>query len=75
MIYAFADKERCASSQSRTVRWIVSELQVPRRLEVRLVQEANINAVLSRELSLFRLPVANIVSISSGQPQVFPGFS
>jgi hypothetical protein len=41
---------------------------------VHLVQEKNINAVLTEEMLQFHLPAANTISVPINQPQGFPPF-
>jgi hypothetical protein len=54
----------------QSVRWqTVREPYGPTRLKVRLVQEADINAVLSEELFQFQLPAAITISVPISQPQ------
>jgi hypothetical protein len=59
----------------RPVANIIREPYGPTRLKVRLVQEANINAVLVEKLFQFQLPAANTVSFPMSQPQGFPHLS
>jgi hypothetical protein len=71
MIYALVDKDRRAPARSGSVRTVsnaVRETYGPLRHEVGLVEEANVNAVLTEELLEFQLPPANIVTLPEGQP-------
>jgi hypothetical protein len=53
---------------------LVCEPCGPILLKVRLVQEADVNAVLTEELFQFHLSAANSVSVPLSQPQAFPPF-
>jgi hypothetical protein len=73
MIYGSAEKDRCASppgSGCRSVANKVREPYGPVRLKVRLIQETNINAVLTEQLFQFQLFAANTISV-----QPLPRFS
>jgi hypothetical protein len=74
MMYAPVDMDRRASDQGQAVHPVANKGREPygqSRLQVRPIQEANINAVLTKELFHFQLPAANI-SIPASQPQGFP---
>jgi hypothetical protein len=67
-----ADKSRCATTPSLTVRPvenIVSEPEGPARLWVRFVQEADVDAMLTEELIQFQPLSANLVGVPISQPQ------
>jgi hypothetical protein len=75
IVCASADKVRCASSPAvRPVANIIREPWGPNRIMVRLVQEANINAVFTEKLFQLQLLATNTISFPISQPQVFPSF-
>jgi hypothetical protein len=72
MINIPPDKDRCATNPSLTVRPvanIVSESKGPASLKVRLVQEADVDTILTEELIQFQLLAANPVDVPISQPQ------
>jgi hypothetical protein len=71
IICASTDKNHCASSLLRAVRPVAKifcEHSGLIRLKVRLVHEANINPVFTKELLQFQLPATNYISVPTSWP-------